>query len=104
MSKRSQVLDFSGEGPSTAKRSRISEVLPQESDCQDDEILKAGKLLHISLRNFMCHSHFKLDFNPRMNFILGHNGSGKSCILTAIIIGLGGSAKATNRSNTISSK
>lgn len=50
----------------------------------------------------MCHGNFKLDFNQRMNFILGHNGSGKSGILTAIIVGLGGTAKATNRSNSIS--
>lgn len=62
----------------------------------------AGKLLHISLKNFMCHGNFKLDFNSRMNFILGHNGSGKSGILTAVIIGLGGTAKATSRSNTTS--
>lgn len=67
-------------------------------------IEKAGKVAKISLVNFMCHAKLQLDFNDRMNFILGHNGAGKSVILTAIIIGLGGSAKATNRSSVISSK
>lgn len=85
-------------GPS--KRSRIR--LSSDSESEDPDAV-AGKILHISLKNFMCHGDFKLDFNQRMNFILGHNGSGKSGILTAIIIGLGGTAKATNRSNTTSS-
>lgn len=88
-------------GPS--KRSRIR--LSSDSDTSSGDAVDAvaGKILHISLKNFMCHGDFKLDFNQRMNFILGHNGSGKSGILTAIIIGLGGTAKATNRSNTTSS-
>lgn len=102
MSKRTSTQ--SQAGPSSSKRSRILLSSDSEDESQRDESEVAGKLLHISLKNFMCHGSFKLDFNQRMNFILGHNGSGKSGILTAIIIGLGGTAKATNRSNTTSSE
>lgn len=52
----------------------------------------------------MCHSHFEINFNPRINFISGCNGSGKSAIQTAIAIGLGGSASKTNRSSKIDGK
>lgn len=52
----------------------------------------------------MCHSHFEIDFNPRINFISGCNGSGKSAIQTGIVIGLGGIASKTNRSSKIDGK
>ena len=45
----------------------------------------------------MCHESFHMKFNPEVNFISGKNGSGKSAILTAIIVGLGGKAIATSR-------
>jgi chromosome segregation ATPase len=61
----------------------------------------------------MCHRHLKVDFAPKMNFIVGHNGSerghglqitltdrvsgGKSAILTAIAVTLGGKASFTGR-------
>lgn len=96
MSKRASTSTQAG--PSARKRVRVL----RDQETSESEV--AGKLLHISLKNFMCHGNFKLDFNERMNFILGHNGSGKSGILTAIIVGLGGTAKATNRSNTLSSE
>ncbi|XP_056249827.1 structural maintenance of chromosomes protein 6 isoform X2 [Seriola aureovittata] len=46
----------------------------------------------------MCH-HFlsPFHFGPNVNFIVGNNGSGKSAILTALIVGLGGKATVTNR-------
>lgn len=97
MSKRSQSASASV-GASARKRIR---VMSESDDELPGSVVSAGKLLHIKLKNFMCHGNFEMSFNPRMNFVLGHNGSGKSGILTAIIIGLGGSAKATNRSNSI---
>ncbi|KAK7586233.1 hypothetical protein V9T40_004109 [Parthenolecanium corni] len=61
----------------------------------------AGVIKKIKLLNFMCHSHFELKFNPRINFISGCNGSGKSAVQTGIVIGLGGVASKTNRSSKI---
>ena len=36
-----------------------------------------------------------------MNFIVGLNGSGKSSVLTAIVVGLGGRAALTSRGNSL---
>lgn len=49
----------------------------------------------------MCHENFVLDFGPRLNFIIGHNGSGKSAILTGISICLGAKASETNRGSSL---
>lgn len=49
----------------------------------------------------MCHAKFEMDFGPKINFIIGQNGSGKSAILTAITIGLGGKATSTQRGNSL---
>lgn len=38
-----------------------------------------------------------------MNFVIGHNGSGKSAILTAITLALGGKAASTNRGSAMRS-
>ncbi|XP_008289482.1 structural maintenance of chromosomes protein 6 [Stegastes partitus] len=57
-----------------------------------------GLIESISLKNFMCHHSLGLfRFGPNVNFIVGNNGSGKSAILTALIVGLGGKATMTNR-------
>lgn len=52
----------------------------------------------------MCHERLKVDFNSRANLLIGQNGSGKSAILTALIVGLGCRATATNRSKSIKRK
>lgn len=36
-----------------------------------------------------------------MNFVCGHNGSGKSAVLTAITLCLGGKTAATNRGSAL---
>ncbi|XP_063356281.1 structural maintenance of chromosomes protein 6 isoform X2 [Pelmatolapia mariae] len=57
-----------------------------------------GVIESITLKNFMCHHSLgPFQFGPNVNFIVGHNGSGKSAILTALIVGLGGKATVTNR-------
>ncbi|XP_038155510.1 structural maintenance of chromosomes protein 6 [Cyprinodon tularosa] len=57
-----------------------------------------GLIESISLKNFMCHHSLgPVQFGPHVNFIVGNNGSGKSAILTGLIVGLGGKATMTNR-------
>ncbi|KAL9549784.1 hypothetical protein MBANPS3_005045 [Mucor bainieri] len=67
------------------------------------EINEAGTISRVECVNFMCHKFLQIDLGPKINFIIGHNGSGKSAILTAITVALGASAGATNRAKTIGS-
>ncbi|ANB11037.1 DNA repair protein SMC6 [Sugiyamaella lignohabitans] len=62
----------------------------------------AGKIISVQMINFMCHSNLTISLGRRINFIVGKNGSGKSAVLTAIIIGLGGRASDTDRGSSIS--
>lgn len=63
----------------------------------------AGTIARVEVVNFMCHKYLKIDLGPKINFVIGHNGSGKSAILTAITIALGANASATNRGKNLSS-
>nr|XP_046228256.1 structural maintenance of chromosomes protein 6-like isoform X2 [Scatophagus argus] len=50
----------------------------------------------------MCHSLLgPFTFGSNVNFVVGKNGSGKSAILTALIVALGGNALATNRGSSL---
>ncbi|OAL30964.1 hypothetical protein AYO22_01259 [Fonsecaea multimorphosa] len=63
----------------------------------DNEPAEYGILEGVQLKNFMCHEDMSYELGPLINFICGKNGSGKSAILTAIVLCLGGKASATNR-------
>ncbi|KAJ1951344.1 Structural maintenance of chromosomes protein 6, partial [Linderina macrospora] len=60
-----------------------------------------GIVESVELVDFMCHEHVKVNLCPKVNFITGQNGSGKSAILTALIIALGGKATMTNRASSL---
>jgi len=60
-----------------------------------------GTIESVELWNFMCHDRLKIDFCPRINFVVGHNGSGKSAILTGITVCLGGKATITQRATSL---
>ncbi|ORZ12709.1 hypothetical protein BCR42DRAFT_331345 [Absidia repens] len=64
---------------------------------------ESGTISRIEVVNFMCHKYLKMDFGPKINFVIGHNGSGKSAILTALIVALGAKANSTNRGKNLSS-
>ncbi|KAF2666552.1 P-loop containing nucleoside triphosphate hydrolase protein [Microthyrium microscopicum] len=51
--------------------------------------------------NFMCHGRLTVNLGPHINFIIGHNGSGKSAVLSALTICLGGKAASTNRGQSL---
>uniref|UniRef100_A0A663MPJ1 Structural maintenance of chromosomes protein 6 n=1 Tax=Athene cunicularia TaxID=194338 RepID=A0A663MPJ1_ATHCN len=63
---------------------------------------EVGIIESIQLRNFMCHAMLgPFQFGSNLNFVVGNNGSGKSSVLTALIVGLGGKATATNRGSSL---
>ncbi|KAI9138967.1 P-loop containing nucleoside triphosphate hydrolase protein, partial [Paraphysoderma sedebokerense] len=68
-----------------------------------DRVAEKGVLEEVDLVNVMCHKRLSIKLNSRINFVIGHNGSGKSAILTAITICLGGKARETNRATNLRS-
>lgn len=70
--------------------------------CSGEGVGDAGIVESITLKNFMCHSLLgPFAFGPNVNFVVGNNGSGKSAVLTALIVALGGKAQATNRGSSL---
>ncbi|MEQ2224474.1 Structural maintenance of chromosomes protein 6, partial [Ilyodon furcidens] len=77
-------------------------LLNKRFQCSGDVVSDAGIVESITLKNFMCHSLLgPFAFGSNVNFVVGNNGSGKSAILTALIVALGGNAQATNRGSSL---
>ncbi|XP_061389383.1 structural maintenance of chromosomes protein 6 [Musca vetustissima] len=83
---------YTGSQHNSSQSQRANTSIIQDKRC--------GKILLMHLTNFMCHSNLIVEFHSRVNFLVGSNGSGKSAILAALVLGLGGSAKTTNRSRS----
>ncbi|KAK1171782.1 structural maintenance of chromosomes protein 6 isoform X1 [Acipenser oxyrinchus oxyrinchus] len=80
----------------------ISQFMPEASQNSPLSSGEVGIIESISLKNFMCHSLLgPFKFGSNVNFVVGNNGSGKSAVLTALIVGLGGKALATNRGSSL---
>ncbi|KAG2177018.1 hypothetical protein INT43_007672, partial [Umbelopsis isabellina] len=65
------------------------------------DISDTGTIGAMELVNFMCHKYLKMDFGSKINFVIGHNGSGKSAILTGLTVALGAKAMVTNRASNL---
>lgn len=61
----------------------------------------SGIIERIYMENFMCHTKLEVNLCPRINFITGQNGSGKSAILAAVQICLGAKANVTHRAKAL---
>jgi chromosome segregation ATPase len=64
---------------------------------------RPGVIVNVLMENFMNQKKFAINFTPRVNFITGKNGAGKSAILTALVVALGASARQTHRAKKMSS-
>ncbi|XP_022171050.1 structural maintenance of chromosomes protein 6-like [Myzus persicae] len=84
-------------------KSKLSQKFSQMNSQYTNEDWYNGSIKSITLENFMCHSNFHLTLNPRINFISGLNGSGKSAIQTALVVGFGARASITNRATSLKS-
>ena len=52
---------------------------------------------HLHLRNFTVFNNLKLDFSPRINVIIGENGTGKTHLLKAAYCLCAGASLFNNR-------
>lgn len=69
----------------------------------DNAVAESGIIESITCYNFMCHTRLHVELGPLINFIVGENGSGKSAVLTALTLCLGGKASDTNRGGSLKS-
>ena len=70
---------------------------------RDNAVAESGIIESITCYNFMCHTRLHVELGPLINFIVGENGSGKSAVLTALTLCLGGKASDTNRGGSLKS-
>lgn len=56
---------------------------------------RPGSIKRITLNNFMTYDRVELIPGPGLNLVLGPNGTGKSSIVSAICVGLGGNPKVS---------
>jgi chromosome segregation ATPase len=73
------------------------------SEGKQNTAAEQGIIEEVKCTNFMCHEQLTITLGPLINFIIGHNGSGKSAVLTALTLCLGGKATATNRGQNLKS-
>ncbi|KAI0789611.1 P-loop containing nucleoside triphosphate hydrolase protein [Abortiporus biennis] len=66
-------------------------------------IAEMGIIEKLEMHQFMCHKYLTFSFGPQINFIIGHNGSGKSAVLSALTVALGGKATTTGRGSGLKS-
>ncbi|KAF2869097.1 structural maintenance of chromosomes protein 6, partial [Massariosphaeria phaeospora] len=75
----------------------------QENRGKQNQASETGIIEEIRCTNFMCHEQLTVPLGPLINFIIGNNGSGKSAVLTALTLCLGGKATSTNRGQSLKS-
>ncbi|KJE93467.1 hypothetical protein CAOG_04255 [Capsaspora owczarzaki ATCC 30864] len=80
---------------------QIAEGIKKGDELNKTVKTQAGIFLEIDLQNFMCHGRFHMKFSPQFTFVTGVNGSGKSAILCALMVGLGGKTGSTGRGSSI---
>ena len=83
---------------------RATQIIRQKNRRVMDNMPAENAIIEsVTCINFMCHTKLHVTLGPLINFIIGHNGSGKSAVLTAITLCLGGKATSTNRGQSLKS-
>uniref|UniRef100_A0A8C1X461 Structural maintenance of chromosomes protein 5 n=1 Tax=Cyprinus carpio TaxID=7962 RepID=A0A8C1X461_CYPCA len=60
-----------------------------------------GSILRITMRNFLTYDHSEVFPGPKLNMIVGANGTGKSSIVCAICLGLAGKTAVLGRGDKV---
>ena len=92
-------------GNSSSHRSKRPRVGDGDGDGAGSTagLSRAGVISEIVVENIMNHKILVVPLNPRVNFITGPNGTGKSAVVAAIQLCFGASAKQTGREKALAS-
>ncbi|TEB23008.1 P-loop containing nucleoside triphosphate hydrolase protein [Coprinellus micaceus] len=85
-----------------AHRDRIRRQLESNNRAAKGQA-EYGIIESIECVDFMCHERLFFEFGPQINFIIGHNGSGKSAVLSGLTLALGGKTNSTGRGSGLKS-
>lgn len=72
---------------------RATEAVPDSTS-----MWTLGKVVSVSVKNFLTYKDCSLSFDPCLNVIIGPNGTGKSSIVCAICLALNGKPRLLGRS------
>ena len=73
-------------------------VRPTEAAPDSTTLWTLGKVVSVSMKNFLTYKECTVTFDPCLNVIIGPNGTGKSSIVCAICLGLNGKPRLLGRS------
>eukprot|EP00245_Coleochaete_scutata_P017106 TRINITY_DN822_c0_g1_i1.p1 TRINITY_DN822_c0_g1~~TRINITY_DN822_c0_g1_i1.p1 ORF type:complete len:1117 (+),score=313.61 TRINITY_DN822_c0_g1_i1:202-3552(+) len=91
-------VDIAAESPDVAERN----IAKRMRFCErDDDDYAFGNITDIELQNFMTYDHVHVQPSSRLNIVIGPNGTGKSSIVCALCIGLGGVPKNLGRAKDV---
>lgn len=91
-------------GNEAARLSGLKRIIEKRFRRRTDNMPAENAIIEqVTCINFMCHSNLTVPLGPLINFIIGHNGSGKSAVMTALTLCLGGKATSTNRGQSLKS-
>ncbi|KAG0767977.1 hypothetical protein G6F57_000086 [Rhizopus arrhizus] len=89
------------EGSTTDRTPSIIEYNETSLPVDDQDGFVEGSIVKITLTNFVTYDYCEVFPGPQMNMIIGPNGTGKSTIVCAIALGLGGSPNLLGRAKNI---
>lgn len=96
-------MEINVEEDEQIERRATQDLVKFKEKKMQNQAQECGIIESLTCTNFMCHTKLHVALGPLINFIIGHNGSGKSAVLTGITLCLGGKATATNRGQSLKS-
>ncbi|KAI9220614.1 P-loop containing nucleoside triphosphate hydrolase protein [Blastocladiella britannica] len=75
--------------------------LPHVERSVDADGFVRGSVKKVTVTDFMVYTHAEFDMHPKLNMIIGPNGTGKSTIVCALAVGLSNKPNMIERGSTI---
>ncbi|KAA1076205.1 Structural maintenance of chromosomes protein 5 [Puccinia graminis f. sp. tritici] len=101
LAQRAETVDCSDEEEPVDPVSHKSNGLVVSRGVRDKEGYLPGSIVRVALRNFVTYSSVEFSPGPYLNMIIGPNGTGKSTLVCAIVLGLGFAPSVLDRASEV---